>query len=120
MGNPVHALGGEVGALELLQRSNRPTAIITINDLLGIAAIRAATDLGMRVPEDISIAGFDDIPFSNFSVPRLTTVSGIPEQNGREAVRLLLKRLAEPDRPQESIVSSWQLNIRESTGLAPK
>ena len=62
----------------------------------------------------------DDIPFSKFSVPRLTTVSGSPEQNGRDAVRLLLKRLADPDRAQESIVSSWQLHIRESTGPAPK
>jgi LacI family transcriptional regulator len=111
---------GYDATIDLLKQANPPTAIITINDLLGMAAIRAAIDLGLRVPEDVSIAGFDDIPFSRFSVPRLTTVSGIPEQNGREAVRLLLKRLAEPERPQESIVSSWQLHVRESTGPAPK
>jgi LacI family transcriptional regulator len=111
---------GYHASLALLQQANPPTAIITINDLLGIAALRAAADLGLRVPNDLSIAGFDDIPFSKFSVPRLTTVSGSPEQNGRDAVRLLLKRLADPDRAQESIVSGWQLHIRESTGPAPK
>jgi len=77
-------------------------------------------DLGLRVPDDVSIASFDNIPFASFSVPRLTTVTGSPAQNGRDAVRLLLKRLAEPDRPLEIIESEWQLVIRESTGPVPK
>ncbi|MBE2268195.1 MAG: LacI family DNA-binding transcriptional regulator [Anaerolinea sp.] len=110
---------GYRAALGLLSRPDRPTALIAINDLLGIAAIRAAADLGLRVPDDVSIAGFDDITFTRYSVPRLTTVTGSPEQNGRDAVRLLLKRLAEPDRPQEVITADWRLHIRESTGRAP-
>ncbi len=109
---------GYQAALDLLNRQDRPTALIVINDLLGLAAIRAAADLGLRVPEDVSIAGFDDIPFTRFSVPRLTTVAGNPEQNGRDAVRLLLKRLADPERPQEIITSDWQLHVRELTGPA--
>jgi LacI family transcriptional regulator len=110
---------GYQAALELLSQPGRPTALIVINDLLGLAAIRAAVDLGLRVPDDVSIASFDDILFTHFSVPRLTTVSGNPEQNGREAVRLLLKRLADPGRSQEIVASDWQLHIRESTGPAP-
>jgi LacI family transcriptional regulator len=104
---------------QLLSQPNRPTALLAINDLLGIVAIRAAADLGLRVPDDVSIASFDDIPFSGISVPRLTTVASSPEENGRAAVRLLLKRLNEPDRPREVIVSDWNLVIRESTSPPP-
>lgn len=103
----------------LLSLPNPPTAIIVINDLLAIAAIRAATDLGVRVPDDLSIAGFDDIPFSSYTVPRLTSVSGEPEQNGRDAVRMLLNRLNNSDADQQVIVSGWTLTVRESTGPAP-
>lgn len=110
---------GHRAALDLLSRPDRPTALIAINDLLGIAAIRAAADLGLRIPDDVSIAGFDDIPFTSYSVPRLTTVAGNPKQGGHDAVRLLLKRLVDPDRPQEIITSGWELHIRESTGRAP-
>jgi len=110
---------GYQAALHLLRQPDRPTALLAINDLLGMAAIRAATDAGLRVPDDVSIASFDDIPFTDFIVPRLTTVSGLSEQNGRDAVRLLIKRLNDPDRPREVITSGWNLVIRESTGPAP-
>jgi len=103
----------------LLALDNPPTAIMAINDLLGMAAISAATDLGLRVPDDVSIAGFDDIPFARFTVPKLTTVASNPEQNGRNAVKLLLKRLKEPDRPHEVITVGWELIVRGSTGSAP-
>ncbi len=110
---------GYQAARDLLSREDRPTALLAINDLLAIAALRAASDLGLRVPQDVSIASFDDIPFARYTVPRLTTVSGQPEQDGRGAVRLLLKRLQEPERPQEMVKSVWKLNVRESTGPVP-
>lgn len=110
---------GYEAAHHLLQQSNRPTALIGLNDLLGMAIIRAATDLGLKIPEDLSVAGFDDIPFSSFVVPRLTTIASNPEQNGRDAVQLLLKRLKEPARPHEVITAGWELIVRESTGSAP-
>ncbi len=110
---------GYQAALQLLSLPDRPTAILAINDLLGISALRAAADLGLHVPRDLSIASFDDIPFSNFVVPRLTTVAGNPQQNGRDAVRLLIKRLHDSNRPQEVVTSYWELHIRESTGPAP-
>ncbi|MBZ0286727.1 MAG: LacI family transcriptional regulator [Anaerolineae bacterium] len=110
---------GYEAAVHLLNQPDRPTALLAINDLLGMAAIRAAADLGLHVPGDVSIASFDNIPFSRFIVPRLTSVSGEPEQNGRDAVQLLLRRLSDPDRPREVITSSWALHVRESTGPAP-
>lgn len=111
---------GYQAGLQLLRREDRPTAVLVINDLLGVGVIRAATDLGLTIPGDVSIASFDNIPFASYSVPRLTSVSGDAEQNGRDAVKLLLKRLAEPDRPREVISAYWQLHVRESTGPAPK
>jgi LacI family transcriptional regulator len=103
----------------LLSRKDRPTALLVINDLLAVAVMRAAADLGLSIPGDVSIAGFDDIQFGSYTVPRLTTVSAFPEQNGRDAVKLLFKRLNEPDRPREVIVSGTKLVIRGSTGPVP-
>ncbi len=110
---------GYQAAHDLLSQPNRPTALLVINDLLGMAVIRAAADLRLRIPDDVSVASFDDIPFAVYTVPRLTTVSCEPEQGGREAVQLLLRRLNEPDRPREGIKNPWRLIMRESTGPAP-
>lgn len=107
-------------AYTLLDKSDRPTALLVINDMLAVAVIRAATDLGLRVPDDLSVAGFDDIPTASYTVPRLTTVSGMAEDSGRDAVRLLLKRFEDPDIPQQVITSQVKLVIRESTGPVPQ
>lgn len=107
-------------AYTLLNRPDRPTALLVINDMLAIAVMRAAGDLGLTIPGDLSVAGFDDIPFSSYTMPRLTTVSGKAEESGRDAVRLLLSRFAEPDLPQQVTTTDVQLIIRESTGPAPR
>jgi LacI family transcriptional regulator len=103
-------------AYTLLRHPDRPTALLVINDMLAIAVMRAASDLGLTIPGDLSVAGFDDIPFSSYTLPRLTTVSGKAEESGRDAVRLLLRRFAEPDLPQQVTTSEVQLIVRESTG----
>lgn len=103
-------------AYALLKRPDRPTALLVINDMLAIAVMRAANDLGLNIPRDLSIAGFDDIPFSNYITPRLTTVSGLAEKSGHEAVRLLRKRLSKPDLPQQVKAIEVELIVRESTG----
>ncbi|MBN8620366.1 MAG: LacI family DNA-binding transcriptional regulator [Anaerolineae bacterium] len=103
-------------AYRLLQSKNRPTALVVINDMLAIAVMRAANDLGLSIPHDLSVASFDDIPFSNYTFPRLTTVSGKSEDSGREAVHLLLQRFAEPNLPQQMSTPDVNLIIRESTG----
>jgi LacI family transcriptional regulator len=105
-------------ASALLQRPDRPTALLVINDMLSVAVMRAANDLGLRVPDDVSVAGFDDIPFASYTSPRLTTVSGKAEESGRDAVRLLLTRIVSPDLPQQVTMAGSQLIVRESTGPA--
>lgn len=102
----------------VLTGAERPTALLVINDMLAIAVMRAAGDLGLTIPGDLSVAGFDDIPFSSYILPRLTTVSGKAEESGRDAVRLLLKRFTEPDLPQQITATKVELIVRESTGPA--
>jgi DNA-binding LacI/PurR family transcriptional regulator len=67
--------GGHDAMLRLLATGDRPTAIIASNDLTAIGAVSAITEFGLRVPEDISVVGFDDIAFSAFTSPPLTTIS---------------------------------------------
>lgn len=110
---------GHRAALELLQRPDRPTAIIAINDVLAIGALRAAGDLGLHVPGDVSLLSYDDIEMADYLVPRLTTVSKNAEEVGRRAFELLLGRIQNPDRPRLLIRQATQLRIRESTGPAP-
>lgn len=105
-------------AYAMLDRPDRPTALLVINDMLAVAVIRAAADLGLSIPGDLSVASFDDIPSASYTVPRLTTVSGKAEESGRDAVRLLLNRFAEPDLPQQVTTAKVELIIRESTGPA--
>ncbi|QPC84975.1 LacI family DNA-binding transcriptional regulator [Phototrophicus methaneseepsis] len=106
-------------AYDLLNQPERPTALLVINDMLAVAVMRAAADMGLTVPDDLSVASFDDIPFSSYTLPRLTTVSGNAVGSGHSAVKLLLKRIAEPDLPQQVATAEVQLIIRESTGSVP-
>lgn len=103
-------------AYNMLNAQDRPTALLVINDMLAIPVMRAASDLGLKIPDDLSVAGFDDIPFSNYTIPRLTTVSGLAAKSGRDAVQLLLRRLAEPDCPRQVTATNVELIVRESTG----
>jgi LacI family transcriptional regulator len=110
---------GYQAAEKLLQYTNRPTALIAINDLLAIGVMRAAADLGLKIPQDLSVVGYDDISFAKYMVPRLTTVSKDAVGVGREAVKLILARIQDPDRARQTVKLSPQVIIRESTGPAP-
>jgi LacI family transcriptional regulator len=110
---------GYQATLQLLKLPARPTALLVINDLLAIGALRAAGDLGLRVPADLSLVGYDDIPLADFLVPRLTTSSKDVVTVGRAAVKLLLARIQDPDRPHQRVDIPAQFIIRESTGPAP-
>lgn len=102
-----------------LQNPDRPTAVIAVNDLLAMGAIRAINDAGLRIPEDISLVGHDDIAMAEYMVPRLTTISKDVYTIGQNAVQLLISRLQEPDRPYQIQESFPKFIIRESTGPAP-
>ena len=99
--------------------ASRPTAIISVNDLLAIGALRAAVNSGLQVPKDISFVSYDDIPMANYLVPRLTTVTKDALNSGRKAFEILLARIQDPDLPRQLIHSPARLIIRESTGPAP-
>ncbi len=105
--------------LQLLKLPSRPTALLAINDLLAVGALRAIKDLGLDVPRDISLFGYDDIPMSQYLIPRLSTASKDGEKMGREAIRLLLARLQDPGRPPQQVRLPARLILRESTGPAP-
>ncbi|MCL4266326.1 MAG: LacI family transcriptional regulator [Anaerolineae bacterium] len=110
---------GYQAALQLLSLPARPTALIAINDLLAVGVLRAARDLGLDVPTDLSLVGYDDIQIAQYLIPRLTTVSKDSIRVGREAVKQLLARIAEPDLPYQKLSIPPRLIIRESTGPAP-
>jgi len=110
---------GYQAAKKLLELPSRPTAIMAINDLLAIGALRVAWDLRLQVPNDLSLVGFDDIPMSNYLVPRLTSVTKDASTLGVKAFELLLARIQNPEAPLQQFRGSTRLVIRESTGPAP-
>jgi LacI family transcriptional regulator len=81
-------------ARRLLDRPHRPTAIFAFNDEMAIGVLRAAASLGVRVPEDLSVVGFDDLDRAQLVTPQLTTVRQPLAEMGRMAVSLLLRLLA--------------------------
>lgn len=110
---------GYQATLQLLSLPGRPTAIIAINDLLAMGVLRAARDLDLNVPADLSVVGYDDIPAARYLTPRLTTASKDAVRLGREAVRLLLERIKAPAQPSRRIEIRARFIVRESTGPAP-
>src|SRR5512142_3185933 len=83
--------GGYEGAASLLRRGDGPTAIFAANDRMAIAAMAAAFDLGLRVPYDLAVVGFDDTPSAQYVRPALTTVALPSYEIGSSAARLLLQ-----------------------------
>ncbi|MBI5957596.1 MAG: LacI family DNA-binding transcriptional regulator [Chloroflexi bacterium] len=104
-------------AKSLLQRVNPlPTAIFASNDLSAFGAMDAARECGLRIPDDISIIGFDDIPQASFVYPKLTTVRQPLEQMGQVAVKMLLEQIEDQSRPPQRVALATQLVIRDSCG----
>ena len=110
---------GYKATLRVLKTHPETTAIVVINDLLAIGVIRAIYDAGLRVPDDISVASYDDIDSSNYLVPRLTTVRTDAKAEGKLLTQLLIERLNNPALPARTVALSARLVIRESTGPAP-
>lgn len=106
---------GYVQTVSLLRISPRPTAIVAANDLLAIGAMRAIVEAGLRVPEDVSVVGYDDIAFASFIYPGLTTISQSGRSIGVEAARLLLRRLKDPQEIPQRTLMKPKIAIRHST-----
>ncbi|MFF0338408.1 LacI family DNA-binding transcriptional regulator [Kribbella sp. NPDC004875] len=106
---------GAQAIAELLDREAEFDAVFALNDLLALGAVRGLAGRGIRVPEDVAVAGFDNIDESAYSSPTLTTVDAGRVQIARTAVDLLVRRMSGDDSTPEEIVAPYQLHIREST-----
>jgi LacI family transcriptional regulator len=108
--------GGYTAARTLLSAQPDVTAVFAANDLMAIGALNAATDLGLRVPADLSIVGFDGIPAAALVKPPLTTIDQRPDRIGRRAAEALFERLAGTAPPgSRSEALPFELVVRGSS-----
>ncbi len=96
------------------------TALVAFNDLSAMGAIRALQDFKLRVPEDVSVIGFDNIKVAAFTMPRLTTINQPLEEMGRIATQSLLNRIHDTIPPRDEVTVEPQLVVRDSTGPVRK
>lgn len=101
---------------EVMESDDPPDAIFAANDYTAFGVLDEAKRLGIRVPEDLWVVGYDDIAMADWSLFDLTTVRQPTAEMAREAVRLLLARIDTRDRPTESIRFDGELITRGSTG----
>ncbi|MGH6905410.1 MAG: LacI family DNA-binding transcriptional regulator, partial [Geminicoccaceae bacterium] len=93
----------------------RPTAIITYNDAQAIGVIKGLQEAGLRVPDDVSVVGFDDIAVAALFEPALTTVAQPIDDIGRLGAEMLIRRIRGEIGDQSAVVLPSRLMIREST-----
>ncbi len=101
--------------MRLFGRSDPPSAVFAPNNLMTVGLLRALHDLGLRIPADVSVVGFDDHPLADLLDPPLTVVDRPTENQG--AARMLLARLADStQRPGRLVRLETRLVVRSSTG----
>jgi len=113
------AESGYSATLSLLRGEPTPTAIFAANDRMAISAMAAAADVGLRVPNDLTVVGFDDIITASLVRPSLTTVALPAYEIGASAMRLML-RLLEGEECPKTVWLPTQLVIRQSSGPPPR
>lgn len=107
---------GYHGMQRLLALPEPPTAVFAASDAMALAALRAAEAAGVRVPDEVAVIGFDDVPDAAFSSPPLTTMRQPSGELGAEAVRTLLAQIENPTRPPTTIRLPTALMMRQSSG----
>ncbi|WP_309235289.1 LacI family DNA-binding transcriptional regulator [Streptomyces sp. TRM64462] len=112
--------GGYRAAVRLLGGRARPTAVFAVNDIASIGVLSAAEELGLRVPRDLSLVGYDNTSISQLRHVWLTTVDNAGHEVGRRAARCLLDRFADRARPGGVHLSRPSLEIRRTTGAPPR
>ena len=102
----------------LLDRAERPTALFCVSDMLALGAVQAARERGLRIPEDLSIVGFDDVEYASMFQPRLTTIRQPCYRIGALAASLLLRQMqGESGRQAVFLPHEWV--PRDSTAAWP-
>jgi DNA-binding LacI/PurR family transcriptional regulator len=104
----------------LLDSGATPTAVLCVNDFMALGVLRALREAQRRVPEDVSVVGFDNIHLSEYTAPPLTTVNVPREQIGTAICSALLPERDHPRTPGYNFVIEPELLIRDSTGPAPR
>ncbi|MFJ8357982.1 LacI family DNA-binding transcriptional regulator [Streptomyces sp. NPDC093984] len=107
--------GGYRAAIRLLSARRRPTAVFAFNDIACVGALSAAEELGLRVPRDLSLVGYDNTYLSRLRHLWLTTVDNGSHDVGRRAAGRLLDRIADPARPAELVLTTPALEVRGTT-----
>ncbi|MBM7693494.1 alanine racemase [Peribacillus deserti] len=104
---------GQQAMKKILNLEKRPTAVFAVSDLLAIGALKEINSLGLKVPNDIALVGFDQIDFSNMTNPTLTTIAQPMYKMGTLAAKMLINKIK--GEKVESIILDHELVIREST-----
>lgn len=107
---------GLAAGRQLFARKDRPEAVYAVNDAMAIGVIRAARDVGLTVPKDLAVAGFDDVSFAASTEPHLTTVRVDKELMGELAARRLLELIENRQQPFCRVIVGTTLIIRQSCG----
>ena len=110
---------GHRGFMSILEKSREFTAVVAANDLLALGCYDAMAEVGLNCPADISVTGFNDMPFMNRLSPPLTSLRISHREIGEQAARLLLERIQDPGSPVRTVNLLPQLVVRGSTA-APK
>jgi DNA-binding LacI/PurR family transcriptional regulator len=105
--------------VRLMSRPDRPTAIFAANDLTCVGALSAAAALGIAVPGELSLVGFDNSVFARLRALWLTSVDGTAYAMGQQAARTLLARIETPDAPGQTLLMPPRLEVRGSSGPVP-
>ena len=108
---------GHRGAHELLQRPDAPALLVCANDVVALGALNAAAELGIDVPGQVSVVGFDDLPTSRWALVRLSTVAYDLDAMSREAARLIVRRVeGGPDEPVRRVAFDTRWVPRATVG----
>ncbi len=110
--------GGYDGMNALLALPRRPTAVFVANNLMTLGAFRALHEAGIRIPEEVALVGFDDMPWATSLNPPLTAISQPSQEIGSSAADLLLDRIARPDRAIRHLILETKLVVRASCGAS--
>ena len=110
---------GYNAAQQLMRLPSPPTAIFALTDVTAVGVMHAIAEMDYKIPQDISVLGYDDIPIASYMIPPLTTVAQPFVEMGEVAVELLLRQLEDPELEPQSAVLETRLVERASTGSPP-
>ena len=109
--------GGVSAVSDLLDKGVRPDAIICLNDAMALGAMHELQRRGIRVPDDVQVVGYDNVPEAQYSIPSLTTIDPHVEEYAKKAVDMLIERIEGYQGPARTYVTDFDLVERSSTKL---